>query len=190
MSSIAPWAIQRVISSISAADSGGLSWGISALPSLSGVICSTRWLSAGLPGTIAAIVALAPLEHPVERRHHVAAPRLGRLVAALALSLEDRADLLVVADFDRGTRPGLVLLGLVRRDKHRGSDQQGQQRPQASDTDSPRSFPSQSSPLILRGARSSIAQGLQMSSPHVVSCLCRARYAMFWRDPLAGRRYQ
>ena len=36
VSSLAPWAIQRVISSISPADSGGLSWGISALPSLRG----------------------------------------------------------------------------------------------------------------------------------------------------------
>ena len=35
---------------------------------------------------------------PVERRHHVAAARLGRLVTALALGLEDRPDLLVVAD--------------------------------------------------------------------------------------------
>ena len=62
------------------------------------MICSTRWLSSGLPGTIAALAALAPLEHAVERRHHVAAARLGRLVAALALRLEDRPDLLVVAD--------------------------------------------------------------------------------------------
>ena len=51
-----------------------------------------------MPGTIAGIVALAPLEHPVEGRHHVAAARLGRLVAALALGLEDRANLLIVAD--------------------------------------------------------------------------------------------
>ncbi len=61
MSSLAPWAIQRVISSISPADSGGLFWGISALPSLPGVICSTRWLSAGLPGTIAGSSLSPPL---------------------------------------------------------------------------------------------------------------------------------
>ena len=62
-------------------------------------------------------VALAALEHPVEGRHHVAAPGLGRLVAALALGLEDRANLLVVADLrSRGGhgRDGRILgLGLV-----------------------------------------------------------------------------
>ena len=108
----APWAIHCVISSISAAASGGLSCGISALPSW-GVICSIRWLSAGLPGTIAALVRLAPLEQPVERRHHVAAAGLGRLVAALAVGLEDRPDLLVVADLRHRQRPSAYLWGLL-----------------------------------------------------------------------------
>ena len=135
----APWAIQRVISSISAGDSGGLSWGISALPSC-GVIWSIRKLSSGLPGDDGRVAALAPLEHAVERRHHVAAAGLGRLVAALALGLEDRPDLLVIADLrpGRGGRGGLgrvltpgllpalrLLIRGARRERHRDQDHQG-----------------------------------------------------------------
>src|SRR5262249_17870674 len=48
------------------------------------------------------LAALPAFEHPVERRHHIGAPRLGRLVATLAVRLEDRANLLIVAHLRAG----------------------------------------------------------------------------------------
>jgi hypothetical protein len=65
VSSAAPSRIQRAISSICAAASGGCSFGIStlSLPSLSlvGVIILTRLLASGLPGAM----AVSPLSPPL-----------------------------------------------------------------------------------------------------------------------------
>ncbi len=71
------------------------------------------------------VIALAPLDQVVERRHHVAAAGLRGLMAALTAGLEYRANLLVVTDLEPGTRAGLVLFRLVGRKKRRRSDQQG-----------------------------------------------------------------
>ena len=57
------------------------------------------------------LAAFATAEHRVERRHHVLAAGLGRLVTALALRLKDGANIFPVADRLRGgSRPGRRLL--------------------------------------------------------------------------------
>ncbi len=50
------------------------------------------------------LTRLASFEHPVEARHHVGPTRLRRLMTTLAVGLQDRADLLVIADLRRRGR--------------------------------------------------------------------------------------
>ena len=53
----------------------------------------------GLAGDDCCIAGFTTGDQLIERRHHVIAQRLGRLMTALAIGLEERSDLLVVADF-------------------------------------------------------------------------------------------
>ncbi len=88
-------------------------------------------------------VALATLEHPIEGRHHIGTASLGRLMATLALGLEDRADLPVVTDLrprGRHRRTGRFLdlrLGLLFLIRGAGRDRPHQQDHQGPDPPTP-----------------------------------------------------
>ena len=113
------------------------------------------------------LAALASLEHLVEGRHDVAAAGLGRLMAALALGLEDRPDLLVEAHLrpgggHRGACRVLDLgLGLRFLIGGAGRDRQHQQGSQGPEPATPARHDLRHLGLLpmLRSARSSAAPG-------------------------------
>ena len=83
------------------------------------------------------LIAFPAFEHSVERRHHIGAARLGGLMASLAVRLEDRANLLVVANLERRRHLGIagfVLLRLIGGSTKGGHHRQGQQGPDPSDS--------------------------------------------------------
>ena len=98
VSFLAPAAIHFLMVSISAADSGSLPLGMAGfLPSLGQNLFDDHALF-GMSGHDAGLFVIALFEQIGVTGHHVAALRLGRLMAALAVLLKDTANVFVVAD--------------------------------------------------------------------------------------------
>ena len=108
VSSLAPSAIHFLTMSTSAAEERVvvLGHGGRLAAVLASVICSTMKLLSGWPGDDAGLLVVAGLEQVGVVGHDEAAERLGGLVAALAVLLEEAAHVAVVADVGR-------FLGLV-----------------------------------------------------------------------------